>query len=117
MRNMHAVGVVGVNEPTILALLTRQSLIGRVASCMDEDKKKTKKWKKKKGEVAGGPDLRLHRAETAHVSSRTYRLFVMDKLIMLLSRSYVLFAYRARIPILLNLHLYYECTLFYRSEI
>ena len=53
----------------ILALSTRQLLIGRVTSCMDEDKKKTKKWKKKKGEVAGGPDLRLHRAETAHVSS------------------------------------------------
>ena len=33
------------------------------------DKKKTKKWKKKKRvEVDGGPDLRLHRAETAHVS-------------------------------------------------
>ena len=36
---------------------------------MDEDKKKTKKWKKKKGEVDGGHDLRLHRVETAHVSS------------------------------------------------
>jgi hypothetical protein len=36
---------------------------------MDEDKKKIKRWKKKrKVEVDGGPDLRLHRAETAHVS-------------------------------------------------
>lgn len=48
---------------------TSQSLIGSLASCMDEDKKKTKKWKKKKGGVDGEPDLRLHRAETAHVSS------------------------------------------------
>ena len=39
---------------------------------MDEDKGKSKKWRKEKSKDDGRADLRLHRAETAHVSCNYY---------------------------------------------